>query len=312
MAGGLGLKKTNKQFSDLDITKNDLGLENVNNTSDLQKPTSNQTLNLLDDKVDKVANKGLSTNNFTNQLLDKLTNLRQETPASILSKFLQNADAEFFNTRLKDELENLQNIIPNKLDKGSFTGTAENIVNIIANLTLNDIAETNIKKHFTSSEKTKISNINDCLKLQFTDNYNNLQNNFDNIIRFDKSLLNTNTDLYRFVNNISQNVNQVIRINETGIYEVKTKIRLFDLTGNVDLLVKLFSGTDPLNMRFVGLLSDSKFDEMNSDRLVNGHFLLEVENPDTYVSIGVNPSDRMPFPSAENKTPSEIIIKKVL
>jgi hypothetical protein len=240
MASGLGLKKTNKQFSDLDITKNDLGLENVNNTSDLQKPTSNQTLNLLDDKVDKVANKGLSTNNFTNQLLDKLTNLRQETPASILSKFLQNADAEFFNTRLKDELENLQNIIPNKLDKGSFTGTAENIVNIIANLTLNDIAETNIKKHFTSSEKTKISNINDCLKLQFTDNYYNLQNNFDNIIRFDKSLLNTNTDLYRFVNNISQNVNQVIRINETGIYEVKTKIRLFDLTGNVDLLVKLF------------------------------------------------------------------------
>lgn len=48
------------------ITKATVGLNNVDNTSDLEKPISNATKMALDDKVDRAAGKGLSSNDFTN------------------------------------------------------------------------------------------------------------------------------------------------------------------------------------------------------------------------------------------------------
>lgn len=53
-------------------TKDEVGLGNVDNTSDLNKPISNATQTALDNKVDKVAGKGLSTNDFTNDFKTKL------------------------------------------------------------------------------------------------------------------------------------------------------------------------------------------------------------------------------------------------
>jgi hypothetical protein len=47
------------------LTKNDVGLGNVDNTSDLDKPISTAAQNALNDKVDKVQGKGLSTNDYT-------------------------------------------------------------------------------------------------------------------------------------------------------------------------------------------------------------------------------------------------------
>ena len=48
------------------IEKGDIGLGNVDNTSDADKPISTATQEALDLKVDKKAGKGLSTNDFTN------------------------------------------------------------------------------------------------------------------------------------------------------------------------------------------------------------------------------------------------------
>ena len=87
-------------------TKNDIGLGNVDNTSDLNKPISTATQTALDGKVDKVTGKGLSENDFTDALkttyddasawvtdvgLDLAsrttnTNSGDETESSILSK----------------------------------------------------------------------------------------------------------------------------------------------------------------------------------------------------------------------------------
>jgi hypothetical protein len=47
------------------LTKNDVGLGNVDNTSDLDKPISTAAQTALNDKVDKVQGKGLSTNDYT-------------------------------------------------------------------------------------------------------------------------------------------------------------------------------------------------------------------------------------------------------
>lgn len=52
------------------VTKAQVGLGNVDNTSDLNKPISTKTQTALNGKVDKVTGKGLSTNDFTDA--DKL------------------------------------------------------------------------------------------------------------------------------------------------------------------------------------------------------------------------------------------------
>lgn len=54
------------------VTKSDVGLGNVDNTSDANKPVSTATQTALDNKVDKVTGKGLSTNDFTNDYKNSL------------------------------------------------------------------------------------------------------------------------------------------------------------------------------------------------------------------------------------------------
>lgn len=50
------------------LDKNDIGLGNVDNTSDANKPISTATQTALDNKVDKIVGKGLSENDLTNAL----------------------------------------------------------------------------------------------------------------------------------------------------------------------------------------------------------------------------------------------------
>lgn len=57
------------------LDKADVGLSNVDNTSDLNKPISNPTQAALDNKVDKQVGKGLSDTNFTQAEKDKLSSL---------------------------------------------------------------------------------------------------------------------------------------------------------------------------------------------------------------------------------------------
>lgn len=58
--------------ADITITKSDVGLGNVNNTSDVNKPISTAQQEALDRKVDAVSGKGLSTNDFTTAEKNKL------------------------------------------------------------------------------------------------------------------------------------------------------------------------------------------------------------------------------------------------
>lgn len=57
------------------VTKTQVGLGNVDNTSDTNKPISTATQTALNNKVDKVSGKGLSTNDFTSAYKTKLDNL---------------------------------------------------------------------------------------------------------------------------------------------------------------------------------------------------------------------------------------------
>lgn len=58
---------------DVDIVKGDIGLGNVDNTSDANKPVSTAQQEALDGKVDKEDGKGLSTNDYTTAEKNKLS-----------------------------------------------------------------------------------------------------------------------------------------------------------------------------------------------------------------------------------------------
>ena len=62
----------NDKHNPHEVAKSDVGLSNVDNTADSAKPISTATQNALDTKQDKVAGKGLSTNDLTDALRDAI------------------------------------------------------------------------------------------------------------------------------------------------------------------------------------------------------------------------------------------------
>ena len=73
--GGGAVQSVQGRTGDVVITADDVGLGNVNNTSDADKPISTAQQAALDGKVDKVAGMGLSSNDFTDPLREKLIGL---------------------------------------------------------------------------------------------------------------------------------------------------------------------------------------------------------------------------------------------
>lgn len=80
------------QNGNVQIAKADIGLGNVDNTSDANKPISTATQAALDLKVDKVTGKGLSTNDYTDADKTKLADL--PTDAEITAALAGKVDKE--------------------------------------------------------------------------------------------------------------------------------------------------------------------------------------------------------------------------
>ena len=79
-------------------TKSDVGLGNVDNTSDLNKPISTATQTALDGKVDKVTGKGLSENDFTNTLKTKLDGIQDGAEVNVNADWnATSGDAQILN-----------------------------------------------------------------------------------------------------------------------------------------------------------------------------------------------------------------------
>ena len=72
------------------VTKAQVGLGDVDNTSDLNKPISTATQLALDKKVDKVTGKGLSTNDYTTDEKTKLSGIEAEANKTIVDSTLSN------------------------------------------------------------------------------------------------------------------------------------------------------------------------------------------------------------------------------
>lgn len=71
------------------VTASQVGLENVDNTSDLDKPVSTATQTALSNKVDKITGKGLSTNDFTTAEKSKLDGIETGAEVNVQSDWEQ-------------------------------------------------------------------------------------------------------------------------------------------------------------------------------------------------------------------------------
>lgn len=70
------LAHVNNTTNPHNVTKAQVGLENVDNTSDVNKPVSTATRTELDKKVDKITGKGLSSFDYTGEERTKLSNIQ--------------------------------------------------------------------------------------------------------------------------------------------------------------------------------------------------------------------------------------------
>ena len=70
------------------VTKAQVGLGNVDNTSDADKPISTATQTALNNKVDKVSGKGLSTNDYTTTEKNKLAGIADNATKVIIDSAL--------------------------------------------------------------------------------------------------------------------------------------------------------------------------------------------------------------------------------
>lgn len=77
VTGVKGNAETVYRVGDVNITPANIGLGNVDNTSDADKPISTATQTALNNKVDKVTGKGLSTNDYTTADKTKLAGIEE-------------------------------------------------------------------------------------------------------------------------------------------------------------------------------------------------------------------------------------------
>lgn len=92
------VQSVNTRVGAIVLTKSDVGLGNVDNTSDANKPISTATATALSGKVDKVAGKGLSDENYTSTEKSKLAGIAEGAEVNVNADWNAiSGDAEILN-----------------------------------------------------------------------------------------------------------------------------------------------------------------------------------------------------------------------
>lgn len=123
----------------VELSKSDIaGLENVDNTSDLNKPISTATQTALNSKVDKEAGKQLSTEDFTSAEKTKLAGIAIAATANQTDAFLLNR-ANHTGSQPISSITNLQTSLDSKVDKEAGMGLSQ--------------------ENYTTAEKNKLASL---------------------------------------------------------------------------------------------------------------------------------------------------------
>ena len=93
VTGVKGSNEAEYRTGNVSITKGNVGLGNVDNTADADKPISTAAQTALDGKVDKITGKGLSEANFTDAEKTKLAGIATGAEVNVQSDWNQGNDA---------------------------------------------------------------------------------------------------------------------------------------------------------------------------------------------------------------------------
>ena len=134
------------------VTKAQVGLGNVNNTSDMDKPISSATQTALDKKVDKVSGMGLSQNSYTTAEKNKLSGIESGAEVNViesvkvngsplpvsgkavnvdLSTYAKTSDLNDTITQIKDG-----DIVAGQATSANLASTAQTAAQLSANRTI--------------------------------------------------------------------------------------------------------------------------------------------------------------------------------
>lgn len=155
VTGVKGDSETTYRTGNIEITKNNIGLGNVDNTADSDKPVSTAMRTALDGKVDKETGKGLSSNDFTTEEKNKLAGI--EAGAEV------NVQANWNETD-----QTADSFIKNKPSIPSKTSDLTNDSGFVTDAAMQSALDQKVDKvqgkqlsteDFTSAEKTKLAGI---------------------------------------------------------------------------------------------------------------------------------------------------------
>lgn len=93
VTGVKGANEAEYRTGNISISKGNVGLGNVDNTADADKPISTAVQTALDNKVDKITGKGLSEANFTDAEKTKLAGIAARAEVNVQSDWNQGDDA---------------------------------------------------------------------------------------------------------------------------------------------------------------------------------------------------------------------------
>lgn len=97
-----GVKGSSEEIyrtGNVSISASNIGLGNVNNTSDADKPISTAQQAALDEKVDKVSGKGLSTNDYTTDEKNKLAGIAAGAQVNVIESVKVNGTAQTISNK---------------------------------------------------------------------------------------------------------------------------------------------------------------------------------------------------------------------
>lgn len=158
VTGVKGNSESTYRTGNINITKANIGLGNVDNTSDANKPISTATQTALDNKVDKVTGKGLSANDFTDTLLSKLNGIESGAQVNTVTGVKGSAETSYRTgniniTKANIGLGNVDNTSDANKPISTATQTALDAkVDKVTGMGLSS-------NDFTTTEKTKLSGI---------------------------------------------------------------------------------------------------------------------------------------------------------
>ena len=159
------------------VTAEQIGLGNVDNTSDLNKPISTATQTALNKKVDRVEGKGLSTEDFTTELKNKLDGVENGAQVNTITGVKGDTESEYRVGNVNITKENIglgnvdntsdmdklistaqQEALDKKLDKSGGTITGDLAVQ--GNLTVSGTITSESQKQLLVEDNVIVTNAN--------------------------------------------------------------------------------------------------------------------------------------------------------